>query len=803
MELAVVLVITGLLSGLMLQVTQTRSGGVESECYAATKQQLEVIRQAIDQYVMANNRYPRPAVRTAGVEDPAFGREVSLANMAALDTTGTPPVTYGALPFQALNLAPSYAGDCWGNKFTYGVTTDLTDATKFMSPSPAYDGAIRVNSDATNTVLGNAAYAVISHGADGLGAVKTNYNGAGKNWCGTGSAVETKNCDAASTTVMAASFNDGKSAGSALFDDVVVFKAKPAIVPVNGVCNNAVQNGCTAGLIASADNATCGTAHWSCNGIRGGTSATNCSVALAACPVPVNGVCDTSYGNCTSGTAINQNNGCPGPSWSWTCKGSGGGTDAACTAPSACPVDGGWGAWSACSAPCGGGTQTRNCDSPAAANGGTPCPGPTSQACNTQACIPNYDGACGLSSGSCTQGSPTGLATGACGTSDSWSCTGSGTGHSTPCSMANAPCPITGACGNTTNTCTAGSPLNYVAGACGTTDTWTCHGANGGSDTSCSVPNAACPVTGQCGTTSNTCAAGNVVNFVAGTCGGASDAWTCQGTNGGSDTNCTVAAACVCGPMPGDQTGCFDGAGQNSFLTSYAINCKDAGGSMSWFKGAACGFAYGPSSPSAYYYTASCACNGGPSTPIAPPSCSPAAVANGSVNPSNCAISCNAGYTLNGASCTAVVCPIPSVSNGSVDPSTCAITCDAGYSLSGNSCVALACPPGRTHAPMCDQCMPVANGTTSGAPLCSITCNAGYTISGNSCVPAVQPGSWQVNTYGDTAQVYPTCETYSSIGAQPNWSCDGLVGIQCSEYAGPNGNISGNGPGWDDYTCMP
>ncbi len=55
--------------------------------------------------------------------------------------------------------------------------------------------------------------------------------------------------------------------------------------------------------------------------------------------------------------------------------------------------DGNWGAWSsfgACSATCGGGTQThtRICNNPSPANGGATCVGSTSEstACNTQAC---------------------------------------------------------------------------------------------------------------------------------------------------------------------------------------------------------------------------------------------------------------------------------------------------------------------------------------------------------------------------------------------------------------------------------
>jgi hypothetical protein len=51
------------------------------------------------------------------------------------------------------------------------------------------------------------------------------------------------------------------------------------------------------------------------------------------------------------------------------------------------PVNGGWSAWSACSASCNGGTRTRSCNSPAPAFGGTQCSGAGSEACNTQACV--------------------------------------------------------------------------------------------------------------------------------------------------------------------------------------------------------------------------------------------------------------------------------------------------------------------------------------------------------------------------------------------------------------------------------
>jgi|GEM_PF-6492173 len=51
-------------------------------------------------------------------------------------------------------------------------------------------------------------------------------------------------------------------------------------------------------------------------------------------------------------------------------------------------VDGGWSNWSACSASCGIGTQTRTCDNPSPSNGGAQCAGATSRSCDAGACPP-------------------------------------------------------------------------------------------------------------------------------------------------------------------------------------------------------------------------------------------------------------------------------------------------------------------------------------------------------------------------------------------------------------------------------
>ncbi len=133
-----------------------------------------------------------------------------------------------------------------------------------------------------------------------------------------------------------------------------------------------------------------------------------CSGAAGAQPSDTSCLVDggwSAWGSCSASCGGgNQSRTCTNPAPAYGGADCTGVNDEPCNTQ-ACvgPTDGGWSAWSSCSASCGGGTQSRTCTSPVPADGGANCSGATNQACNTQSCT---SGSTGGSSGGSSGGSP-------------------------------------------------------------------------------------------------------------------------------------------------------------------------------------------------------------------------------------------------------------------------------------------------------------------------------------------------------------------------------------------------------------
>jgi len=117
------------------------------------------------------------------------------------------------------------------------------------------------------------------------------------------------------------------------------------VTPINGQCGSSdgqtvttapTTNLCNTGSPTSLSGA--GPWSWSCNGSGGGTNS-SCSAQKTVAPTPVNGQCGSSDGQTvtTAPTTNLCNTGSPtgvsgdGP-WSWSCNGTGGGTNISCVA---------------------------------------------------------------------------------------------------------------------------------------------------------------------------------------------------------------------------------------------------------------------------------------------------------------------------------------------------------------------------------------------------------------------------------------------------------------------------------------
>jgi prepilin-type N-terminal cleavage/methylation domain-containing protein len=227
LEISVVLVIIALVvgGGLSLLVASAKSAQ-----FNGTVAKMDAIQKALLQYRVAFNRIPCPGDLTLTASSSNYGTEG--ANQGTC-TGGTPAANYsgsgvaeGAVPTGALRLPDDYMYDAWGHRFRYAVSVNMTAASPFSGACPT--GAITVN-DATETArTTDAAYALISHGANGHGGFTSNgvvYNGGSTN------ADELTNChcnSSGSATTYSGTYVEKLPTASSgtytnSFDDIVTF----------------------------------------------------------------------------------------------------------------------------------------------------------------------------------------------------------------------------------------------------------------------------------------------------------------------------------------------------------------------------------------------------------------------------------------------------------------------------------------------------------------------------------------------------------------------------------------------------
>ena len=298
--------------------------------------------------------------------------------------------------------------------------------------------------------------------------------------------------------------------------------------PINGACNNAVQNGCQSGTLRDIQDIT---THykWQCVGQHGGTTATNCQKIK-----PINGACNNAVRNgCTTGTANDLAVADTGTLYKWSCVGQHGGTTAS-NCQKLKSING------ACNNKVRNGCTTGTANAAAIADTSTlykwSCVGQHggTTASNCQKLKP-INGACNNAvRNGCTTGTANDLAVADTGTLYKWSCVGQQGG--TTASNCQKLKPINGACNNAVrNGCTTGTANDLAIADTGTLYKWSCVGQQGG--TTASNCQKIKPINGACNNAvRNGCTTGTA-NDLAVADTGTLYKWSCVGQQGGTTAN--------------------------------------------------------------------------------------------------------------------------------------------------------------------------------------------------------------------------------------------------------------------------
>jgi prepilin-type N-terminal cleavage/methylation domain-containing protein len=201
-ELSVVLVIIALVIGMAVSSGVTT---ISAARYSATLSKMAALEQALMAFRVANNRLPCPSDLSQVQGSATYGTEGACTAIAggvsvATNSNGTATAAEGGVPTAALGLPSDLMYDGYGERFRYAVDTRMTSPGAFyLMQAGCVNGPITVyggpNYPATGNTTG-AIYALVSHGANGHGAVTKNatvYNAGSLN------ADEQTNCHCTST----------------------------------------------------------------------------------------------------------------------------------------------------------------------------------------------------------------------------------------------------------------------------------------------------------------------------------------------------------------------------------------------------------------------------------------------------------------------------------------------------------------------------------------------------------------------------------------------------------------------------
>jgi prepilin-type N-terminal cleavage/methylation domain-containing protein len=149
-----------------------------------TENRMKIIEAAIAGFVASYNRLPCGGDITVAASTATAGTEMSSCAGQAYYIVESPaptsPTTFqssdvatmviGSVPYTALKLPKEYIADAWGNKFIYAITKPLST----YSFQYTNMGVIPVRDTTSSYRTNNAAYVLMSSGANGYGGFPMN-----------------------------------------------------------------------------------------------------------------------------------------------------------------------------------------------------------------------------------------------------------------------------------------------------------------------------------------------------------------------------------------------------------------------------------------------------------------------------------------------------------------------------------------------------------------------------------------------------------------------------------------------------
>lgn len=181
-ELSVVLAIISITLGGALTIATKKT---ESDKLNETEQKLDLIEQALEQYLVINQRLPCPADGTDIIDTPTdneYGVEGTSSDSGCTNSNfdNEGDIYAGVVPVKTLGLADDLMIDGWGRRIDYVVdyqfaNNQLTNINcdgvgNIICFQYADNGGINVNDASGVARTTEAVYVLVSHGKNGYGA---------------------------------------------------------------------------------------------------------------------------------------------------------------------------------------------------------------------------------------------------------------------------------------------------------------------------------------------------------------------------------------------------------------------------------------------------------------------------------------------------------------------------------------------------------------------------------------------------------------------------------------------------------